>query len=888
MKKIRKLLGSLLIGIIFISWYSFADILPLKQNWLVQTSHGLNVEGNVLSTSDCVTDNWYKTEVPNTVLAVLEDNGVYPNLYYGTNLKKVPGYQDDLWLIMPKDSPFRDPWWYRTEFVVPADWNGMECTLHFEGINYEAEIWMNGHKIADRSEVRGMFRRFEFPISQNLKYGEKNTLAVKIYPPGLLPDKDYDTKQIEATTGWDDHNPQPPDLNMGIWQPVYIKTQKIVALRHPYVETQLSLPSMDFADLTVSAWITNLKEQEVEVTVKGTIEDRIFEQNVKLSPKEKREVIFKPEEYPILHIPSPRIWWPAPLGEQHLYLLSMEVINQGKISDTVQTRFGIRDVRTELNEEDWRVYYINGEKILIRGGAWMTSDMLLRLTRNRYEALVRYAKEAGLNMLRSEGFSIRETDMFYDLCDEYGVMVTQQIFGRTILDEDLAIQCIEDMMLRIRNHPSLVHFLGHDETFPSEKLDKAYQDLIAKHRVHRTYQPHSGTFVTTTRRSTGGTRTGTRELWTYAGPSHYYLRTHDGAWGFAQSGGIGGIIASPTSLREMLPEDQLWPALDTEAWSFHTVTQGGSYFYALRDAMNDCYGPAKDFNDFSRKTEAMNFNSARGMFEAYARNKYKATGITTWKYDTAWPAALSWQYVDWYLRPTSAYYGAKKACEPIHVLYAYDDACIWVVNSYRKDITNLRVSAEAFNLNGETFWSQTKENITVEKDGKTKIIEVNIPENQRKPMFFLRLQLFDENNQLISTNIYWLSATPDIPGDSGHNLKGIFYTRPKSKADFTMLNELEKTKIHVEGKETSKTEKDRIFDVQIKNIGSSIAFMLIPELYAPDKPGYELPRVYWSEGGIILRPSEEITIQAKVPEDTLSKNATPLFSVRGWNVEQMQ
>ncbi|MGC8845297.1 MAG: hypothetical protein ACP5QY_05565, partial [Candidatus Hydrogenedens sp.] len=150
------------------------------------------------------------------------------------------------------------------------------------------------------------------------------------------------------------------------------------------------------------------------------------------------------------------------------------------------------------------------------------------------------------------------------------------------------------------------------------------------------------------------------------------------------------------------------------------------------------------------------------------------------------------------------------------------------------------------------------------------------------------LQLFDETNHLISTNTYWLSATPDIPGVSGHNLKGIFYTRPKSKADFTKLNELEKTKIHIRGEEILKTEKERIFKVHVKNTGSNIAFMLIPELYAPDKPGYELPRVYWSEGGIILRPSEEITIQAKVPLDTLPEKISPLFNVRGWNVEQIQ
>ncbi|HOL18816.1 MAG TPA: hypothetical protein PK813_01100 [Candidatus Hydrogenedens sp.] len=886
--KKRTLRQILIISFILAIPSVFGDVITLHQGWQVQSSKGLEQQGDYWSTVGKSTDGWYKTQVPNTVLAILEDAGVYPNLYYGTNLKNVPGYQDGLWLIMPKDSPFRDPWWYRTEFDVPEEWKGKECTLHLDGINYEAEVWLNGKKIADSSEVKGMFRRFEFLVTNDLHYGARNALALKISPPGLLPEKDYDTKQIEATTGWDDHNPQPPDLNMGIWQAVYIKNQGAVALRHPYVETKLSLPTLDSADLTVSVWATNLTTYEVETTVRGQIEDRVFEQKVQLKPGEKREIIFTPHDYPILHITSPRIWWPAPLGEQNLYQLSLQAIINDQCSDIAQTRFGIRDVYTELNNEDWRTYYVNGEKILIRGGAWMTSDMLLRLTRTRYEALIRFAREAGLNMLRSEGFSIRETDLFYDLCDEYGVMVTQQIFGRTILDEDLAIRCVEDMMLRIRSHPSLVHFLGHDETFPSDKLDTAYKDFIEKHRLHRTYQPHSGTFVTTTRRSTGGTRTGTRELWTYASPSHYYLRTHDGAWGFAQSGGIGGIIASPTSIKEMLPPDQLWPALDTEAWSFHTVIQGGTYFYAIREAMNRCYGQADNLEDFSKKVETMNYNSARGMFEAYARNKYSATGITTWKYDVAWPATLTWHYVDWYLRPTSAYYGAKKACEPLHVLFAYDDECVWLVNSYRKKFSNLKVLAEAFYLNGEIFWSRDKSAVEVAEDGKTKVMEVDISKEQRSPMFFLRLQLFDENNQLISRNTYWLSDKPDIPGDTGHNLKGIFYTRPKSVADFTKLNELTPTQIRLKGQEALKTNNERLFNVQIKNEGDTIAFMIIPELYLPDKPGYELPRVYWSEGGIVLRPDEEVVIQAKVPLDVVSENIQPIFGARGWNVTLAQ
>jgi beta-galactosidase/beta-glucuronidase len=213
-----------------------------------------------------------------------------------------------------------------------------------------------------------------------------------------------------------------------------------------------------------------------------------------------------------LQIARPRVWWPAGLGNPELYAATLTFRAGGAVSDSESLQFGIREATTRLNGEGWREYWINGRRVLIRGGAWMTSDMLLRLTPRRYEALVRYAKEANLNMLRSEGFSIRETEEFYEACDRLGIMVTQQIFGRSIPDEALAVSSVKDMMLRIRNHPSLVHFLGHDETFPTESLDKAYRALVAELTPERTYQPHSGAFDVKERFKTGGTRTGTREL----------------------------------------------------------------------------------------------------------------------------------------------------------------------------------------------------------------------------------------------------------------------------------------------------------------------------------------------------------------------------------------
>jgi len=833
------------------------EVVCLKQEWRLCSGANAGKGGEELSRPGVDVSTWYGTSVPKTVLAALVENGVYPDPYYGLNMKSIPGYQDGSWLVQKEDSPFRSPWWYRTEFDLPEGESDTCYTLHLDGINYEANIWLNGKLVARRDQVIGMFRRFEFPVTEMLVQGGRNALAVEIIPPGLLQGRVPHTKQVEATTGWDDHNPQPPDMNMGIWQPVYLRKQGPVSIRHPYVESALDLPGMAQARLTVSAWLRNNTGAPVECSLSGAIEERTFAQPVTLAPNETREVFFKPEDFKILVVDAPRVWWPHPVGKQELYRLELKAGVQGALSDTAATNFGIRDISTYINEEDWRGYRVNGHNILIRGGAWMTQDMLLNLDTGRYDALVRYAREANLNMLRSEGFSIRETDTFYDLCDQYGVMVTQQIFGRSIPDEKLAIACLEDTLLRIRNHPSLAHFLGHDETFPTDTLDAAYRGLLEKHRIGRSYQPHSGTFNIATRAKTGGTRTGTRELWTYAGPTHYFWiqeRKFDTALGFAQSGGIGGILAARDSLRQMMPEDKLWPVTDNETWSFHTVLQGSTYFDAVYKAMERGYGAPADLDDFCSKLYAMNYNSARGMFEAYARHKYDALGITTWKYDAAWPAALTWQYVDWYNRATAAYYGAKKACTPLHALYAPDDNGLYVVNSYYEPQGGLSLYHAVYGMDGARYDEGTNP-VAVEADGRTRVATFEAPDAAGDP-YFLRLELRNAQGVPVSTNVYWLSRTLDKPGKSGENKEDIFFTEPKSVADFTPLGALPKTNVNAVPSRT----KDG-FSVELKNDSGHVAFQV--ELALVDaRTGLELAPVYWSDNFVTLFPGETRVVTA--------------------------
>ena len=852
---------------------------PIMEGWRLQSSAELaGASGAALSKAGFDDQAWYPVTLPATVLAALVENQVYADPYYGENLKSIPGYQPGRWMRMEESSPFYPAWWYRTEFTVPGEYAGKHVRLHLDGINYRANVWLNGALLADDTLVKGMFQRFEFDVTGKVRLGQTNALAVEVFAPGKLPEEKYRTKQVEATTGWDDHNPQPPDLNMGLWRDVYLTASGPVMLRHPYVQSDLDLPGLDRAHLTVQVLAVNLADSFTTAEIAGTIEETAFSATVRLEPEERRWVNITPVQCPQLTIENPRLWWPNPVGPQNLYRMDLSVRVDGDLSDTAGTVFGIREATSYINDEGWRVYKVNGKEILIRGGAWMTNDMLLRFSEKRDRALIRYAKEANLNMLRSEGFSIRETDQFYRLCDEMGVMVTQQLFGRSIPDEELAVDCIRDSVLRIRNHPSLVHFLGHDETFPTDRLDEAYRGIIGKYSPGRTYQPHSGAFEIEDRFDTGGTRTGTRELWTYADPTRYYNTAYkERAWGFAQSGGIGGVVAQIESVRRMIPEDQRWP-LWSPAMSFHTVIQEGDFFQEAIRALDTRYGPPGSIEDFCMTAQVMNYESARAMFESYARNKYSASGITTWKYDAAWPAVMTWQYIDYYLLATGAYYGAKKACEAVHVQYSYDDRSIWAVNSLYQDFPGLKVAAEVFNLDMRRMSAQEVV-VDVGADGKTQAFILDVPEGL-STTYLLRLRLDGEDGKRLSDNFYWLSTVPDVPGAMKDSWTD-FQVNAQSVADLRALRTL--PPVHLETRMETRVQGDEtLAAVTVANPTDQLAFFINLGIMKGEG-GLEVAPAYWEDNDFSLLPGEQRTVEAVFSSGDL-EGAPPVLRVDGWNV----
>ena len=279
------------------------------------------------------------------------------------------------------------------------------------------------------------------------------------------------------------------------------------------------------------------------------------------------------------------------------------------------------------------------------------------------------------------------------------------------------------------------------------------------------------------------------------------------------------------------------------------------------------------------KGQALNYESARGMFEAYGRNKFSATGITTWKYDAAWPAALTWQYVDWYGIVGGAYYGAKKACEPLHVQYAYDDHAVYVINNFYKPFADLSVSATVYNLDMQKQWGNTAR-VDVDTNGKKKALVIDEIPGLSKT-YFLKLILMDPRGREISNNFYWLSTVPDIPGTQGYRPDRSFYIHPKSVADFTALQDLPEVRLSVQT-HFEKQGDETVAQVTLQNPSENLAFFVHLAI-TQGKGGKEVAPTFWEENYFSLLPGEKKEVQGTFSTASLG-GTSPQIKVDGWNV----
>jgi exo-1,4-beta-D-glucosaminidase len=857
--------------------------LTLREGWAIQTSADVHEDGSAISTLGYKAEDWYPTTVPSTVLATLVQQHVYPDPFPGMNLRSIPGtsYPESEFftsVAMPPDSPFRHGWWYRTEFQLASSYQGKTLTLSFDGVNYRANVWLNGHQIASSDKMAGTWRLFEFDITGVAKPGELNALAVEVFAP-----RPHDLAMTLV-----DWAPMPPDKEMGIWRDVRITATGPVKLRFPAVFTKLNLPSTDQAELTVRAEVTNTLDRPVEGLLKGKIETIEFSQKVKLAAKETQVVRFTPGQFAQLKITKPRLWWPAQLGEQNLYPLDLEFAVNGQVSDSSHIRFGVRQVTSEVDAEGHRVFHINGKNILIRGAGY-SFDMLLRSSPERQEAELQYVRDMNLNAIRFEGKL--EDDHFFDRMDELGILGMPgwcccdrwerwAAWGNE--EEPIAAASTRDQIRRLERHPSVFTFLYGSDYPPPPKIEKLYLRILEE-----CDWPNPSVSSASAKPTTVGPSGVKMEApYEWVAPVYWYTDTkRGGAFGFATEISPGPAIPPVETLKRMLPEDHLWP-IDS-VWEYHAGGMSRT-LKIFTEALEKRYGPSHSVEEYSQKAQMQAYEGHRAMMEAYGRNKYHSTGVIQWMLNNAWPSMI-WHLYDYYLRPGGSYFGVKRACEPLHVQYSYDDRSIMVVNSYYRAFPNLKVTAKVYALDmTEKFAKQIM--VSVGEDSSTRVF--TLPEIEGlQGTYFLDLRI-DNGGTLASRNFYWLSTQAETVDWANEPPAGV-WTPTKTFADYTALNSLPAVDLDVAVQKKSTGEQDTM-TVTLHNPSRSLAFgvrLKVKRLGRVDN-GWSwaffaenevLPSL-WEDNYIALLPGETRQLTATYNVKDAKKNATGV-EVSGWNVK---
>jgi exo-1,4-beta-D-glucosaminidase len=880
---LRKIVALIVLSVRAVAMPLSSGTTELKNGWRLASSWNVVQDGSLISQSSYDASKWYEIHaMPATVLEILQEDGVYPNLYFGKNLTEA----------VPKDL-FRQDWWYRTAFTVPTDhkvhW------LVFKGINYRAEIWLNGERIANNRDVAGMYNSFEFNVTGKVKPGAENVLAVKVTPEQAFEDIDG----VELADAWFDwinskylgfRLPEQqigisyvPDRNAGVWKQVYLRNTDEVEIRDPYVKSDLPLPQTTPASLTVYGDVRDASDSPVEGVLVGEISREgknpiRIEQRVALSPGESREVVFTPEQFKQLSVVNPDLWWPYQWGPANLYRLKLQFKIGDTTSDSAEIKFGIRKI-TQHRDSDNRFpqlggggnFYlkINGIDFLVRGGDY-EPDLLFRYSEDREASILRYVKDMGLNLLRWE-LKI-SSEHIIDLADEEGIPVMlgwmccnqwEKWNQWDAEDHRVAQESLRAQIGMLRSHASVFMWANASDGLPPVEVRKEYHQILSD--LH--WQNAVVDTVSSYNKDANGKNVwdGIRMQGPYSWrpPSYWYDNRYQGSNGSCAEQGDNESIPPYESLKKFIPAEKLWPI--NEWWHYHAgSTDRNSTLANAALVVEKRYGASKDAAEFAEKAQLAHYENTRAQFEAFAANGWGDHKMTMyWMLNSHWPSFFG-HIIDYYLKPGGAYFGAKKGLRPINVVYDYSasgdrtKAKIFAVNRTLTPLSDLQASVALLDLDGTVKFT-------------TKAAKVNIPENssvvaleiprvkESEPVFFVRCQLLSRDGHVIAENVYWGSNTDDELGPP--EKENAFDATQVRWADFTALNNMKTAKLSVTGN-TKRTDGWLTATVTLKNESTIPAFFVRAEI-VNNADGDEILPVTWNDNYVTVFGGESMTLEAR-------------------------
>ena len=775
----------------------------------------------------------YEAVTPSTVAGTLYEAGFFgEDLLEGRNYEKVD------------KSIFDETWTYTASFAgKPA--KGQHAELVFDGLDYYADIFLNGRQIASSDTTFGVFIKRTYDVTKLLK--GNNRLEVKLRR----------AQKGDLNIGFVDWNPRPLDESMGIVRPVTLHTTGAVSIDDVYVIPDLDVESFATADLKVRVTLSNKENRPVEARLILDL-DGTASIPIALGPLESKNVTLTPAEASILHIDNPRVWWTYDLGTPELYSLGVRVEVGKTVSDTGGAAFGIRKIESRLTEDGYRQFILNGKDILLKGAGW-TDDIFLLDTPESIARQVGYVKDMNMNLIRFENIWGKD-DTVYDLCDELGVLALvgfscqwewedycglPEVKGygciNTPESEDLAVKYFYDQVVRLHNHPSVIAWLTGSDRIPNPDLEERYLAIFDA----EDYRPYVCS-AKNLKSLAGWSGTKMEGPYEYVAPDYWYRdKDAGGAFGWNTETGIGANLPQLESLRRMIPEDALWPLSDS--WDYHCTASGSAMNNTkqLQETINGLYGGFDGLEDFVRKAHAVDYDGTKAMFESFRVRIPNSTGIVQWMLNSAWPS-LYWQLYDWYGVPCASYYGTKKACEPLQLLFDYADRKVYAVNESGDTAPHaLKATVKVFDASSRLIGEETK-SVSV---GYREVLPVfDLRRFDGRP-HFVALSLEDANG-LVADNFYCLPAKDNeydwkktnwyITPITGYSDLGFAFAQGEADVDLKVA------------------DNGDSLSVTLVNNSPFISYMNI--LKAKDSEGKLVVPALWSDNFFPLLPGETKTV----------------------------
>jgi hypothetical protein len=844
----------------------------LNSGWKCTPVDSIKSDGYKISSAGFNVNNWMPATVPGTVLTTLLNNKKVPDPFFGMNNEQIP----DIY----KTGRDYYTYWFVKDFKEQAD-AGDQVYLDFRGVNYSCDVYLNGKKLNKAPQV-GMFLRYSYNITQYLNKNGNNRLAVLVHPPDVPGNPNGGqggdgtiarNVGLQYTAGWDWIQPM-RDRNTGIWDKVIIRKTGKIRITDMHVITlvpglrQVDGPQQP-AIIKVSAELKNPTTDVVSGVLQYDIDGKTVSKNIYLKPNSTQEFSLND-----LALRNPKLWWPNGYGPQNLYDLHTCFLINGKITDQENVKVGVRQLQTEWNTQTKsRQISVNGQKIFIKGGNWIISDAMLRLSDVRYDAEVRFHRDMNLNLIRVWGGAMIERPEFYDACDKYGLLVFQDMWGSGDCngrwqdpmklddqwirrkypdDHALFLRSVEDQIKMVRNHASLAIWCGGNEITPPEDILAALRDTIMPKLDNTRWfvdYSNSDAMSYNTLLGNGDGPYGIQPLSVFWQHQTYPFNSEVGSIG----------VSDIESLRKFIPKDHLdnIPVYDESTHKTKTDEVWDYHKYIGYDTSINKYGEAKNAEDFAFKAQLVNYDQYRGLMEGFSAHMWEwYTGAIIWKTQNPW-TAMRGQMYDYYLDPNACLYGLHSGSEPLHIMYNPITGVVMAVNNTFKPRSGMMLIVKAYDMDGkETTLTQVFADIGPTLAKKYLSIKKEVDKLAADKGIFLDLEFQDADKKPITQNIYWI---------------------PDSKGNYSGLQKMKKSELTV----TAKYLRPGKVEVTLTNGKQNVPAFFNRVAITDAGTKTRLLPVFYSDNYVTVLPGEQKKIA--IDCDQFKNNKNIQVSINGWN-----